>query len=342
MNDRSPPGDPDPLAAEAWSTLRRRIWQQRATAISLLGAAQVTALAFRDHFFLLDLAAHFTLWALAALAVGVLISLLLRHPALTLANTMVAAVLLLYGGEYLQRAKELDVEHDPTVSLVSFNVHAANPDKSDVMNFLNRMDADLVLLMEVNETWAAYLEEMQQNYPHRAMHVRPDAFGMVLLSKHPMTWSFLKAGSQGAPYIDAQIHHRAASFRFIGVHTPPPVSADNWARAHHQVRTILQTVRRDELVVMAGDFNTTPNGSLYRRIIRSGHFRSVGASSPFRPTWGPWLATLQIDHIFVSPEWWTTPRRVGPAYGSDHRPIYCEVVLTPVLFAQSSNPIKIR
>ncbi|MDX1564224.1 MAG: endonuclease/exonuclease/phosphatase family protein, partial [Phycisphaeraceae bacterium] len=288
------------------------------------------------------LAAHFTLWVLAALAAGVLISLWLRSSSLTIANAMVAAVLLLYGSEYLQRAKELDVEHDPTVSLVSFNVHAANSSKPEVMNFLNQLDADLVLLMEVNETWAAFLEEMRPRYPYRALHVRSDAFGMALLSKRPMTWSFLKAGPDGVPYLDARIDHRVASFRFIGVHALPPVSRDNWLRAHRQIDTILRTVRGDELVVMAGDFNTTPNGSLYRRIVRSGHFRSVGASSPFRPTWGPLLATLQIDHVFVSPEWWTTPRRVGPAYGSDHRPVYCEVVLTPVLFARSSKPLKIR
>jgi endonuclease/exonuclease/phosphatase (EEP) superfamily protein YafD len=54
-----------------------------------------------------------------------------------------------------------------------------------------------------------------------------------------------------------------------------------------------------------------------------------GAGLGWRPTWqaGFWPLALRIDHILVSPELCVSNATVGPAFGSDHRPVVAQLHL---------------
>ena len=70
--------------------------------------------------------------------------------------------------------------------LVSINVHTENERSDLVLEFLRGTDADVVLLMEVNERWMTALSSLCTNYPQQLSDVREDNFGIALLSKIPL------------------------------------------------------------------------------------------------------------------------------------------------------------
>ena len=75
----------------------------------------------------------------------------------------------------------------PRLRLVAQNVHTANKRSDLVLEFLRRADADVLLLMEVNERWLNVLESLRTNYPHVTAEPREDNFGIALFSRLPLT-----------------------------------------------------------------------------------------------------------------------------------------------------------
>lgn len=82
-----------------------------------------------------------------------------------------------------------------------------------------------------------------------------------------------------------------------------------------------------EPAIVAGDFNTPPAGAIYQRL--TGRFRDSFVESG----WG-WGFTypdrspcLRIDYIFHTSEWQAVDFQVGDRRGSDHLPVFAELVL---------------
>jgi endonuclease/exonuclease/phosphatase (EEP) superfamily protein YafD len=86
-------------------------------------------------------------------------------------------------------------------------------------------------------------------------------------------------------------------------------------------------------VILAGDFNMTTDGSIYRGAW--GRYRNAfstsgsGFGNTIRAGTHGWQFGARIDHILTGSHWW--PRRcwVGPDIGSDHLPLIADLVWSP-------------
>ncbi len=124
----------------------------------------------------------------------------------------------------------------------------------------------------------------------------------------------------------------------VAVHAPRPVDLMGLARgpsswlAAGQVRlrdTVIdvaaQSARVEELAVLIGDFNAAPWSPVALTIATGGLYR-VDCGAPWRSTWLSDLPVLglPIDHAYVR-EGMAADCEVGPAMGSDHRPLLVDV-----------------
>jgi endonuclease/exonuclease/phosphatase family metal-dependent hydrolase len=80
-------------------------------------------------------------------------------------------------------------------------------------------------------------------------------------------------------------------------------------------------------LVLGGDFNSPPRSSLARSLEKryTDVFAQIGFGFGYTyPTQWPWL---RLDRFYVTSGW--TPRRcfVAPDFGSDHRPLFVELIL---------------
>ncbi len=104
------------------------------------------------------------------------------------------------------------------------------------------------------------------------------------------------------------------------------------------VRDVLEARRDGSPLILAGDFNTPADSSLYQR--NWGDFQNAfgvagfgfGYTSPCGPHthWFDDIPWVRIDHVLCSPEWQIVRCDVGQNNGSDHRLIAATLRLHPV------------
>ena len=97
---------------------------------------------------------------------------------------------------------------------MSLNVHAGNPDKAQVLDYLRATDADVFFLMEVDAEWAAALAELTATHPHQLLRPQEDNFGLAFFSRVPLqSLEVIHTSELGSPSIRARLTHAAPRAR---------------------------------------------------------------------------------------------------------------------------------
>ena len=94
---------------------------------------------------------------------------------------------------------------------------------------------------------------------------------------------------------------------------------------------LAQFVRRiDSPLVLAGDLNTSPWSNAFRKLRAATGLSPAAKLLPSWPAWPLALPQVALDHIFVSPDLAVAAAGTGTAVGSDHLPVWAQLVRRPV------------
>jgi endonuclease/exonuclease/phosphatase (EEP) superfamily protein YafD len=212
----------------------------------------------------------------------------------------------------------------PAVAFATVNVQFSNIRPEAFRAWLEGQPADVLVIQEVTEAWAAELESFSA-YPHRHVVSREDPYGLAVLSRLPLdsvTWVDL-AGDD-LPSLAGIVDAGGQRVRFLGLHTHWPVTPSLAAARDEALRAAAALASADDLpVVLLGDLNLTPDSPAFDRLLEQGGLRDTLRGRGWRPTWlaGFWPLALRIDHVLVSSDLCVERAEVGPAIGSDHRPV---------------------
>jgi endonuclease/exonuclease/phosphatase (EEP) superfamily protein YafD len=304
-------------------------------AMAITGSAAV-ALAFLDdwHWYadlIVQLRPQYCVWLVLA-ALG---ALFLRHRwAFAIAATGLLVNVVALAPYALPSRERIGSATVPALTFVSLNLLQGNQDVARVTGYLRRAQADVVVFQEVSPRWEAALEELQDLYPYRFAQSRKDQFGLALFSKEkPAEVSFRSVGNRaGDLAVFAAWDGEGGRFALAGVHPDKP--DEHWKTLNR--RTYLSNIaqwsheklRNDVPVIAIGDFNATPWSSSMRAFSRDAKLRNTSHGASFSATWNVWQPhRLLIDHAFLSSHWILLNRQVGPAVGSDHRPLLIRAAL---------------
>ncbi|MCA9604587.1 MAG: endonuclease/exonuclease/phosphatase family protein [Myxococcales bacterium] len=224
------------------------------------------------------------------------------------------------------------VEDAAPVRVVQANLLYVNQTPEVLLEELLAARADVLVLEEVSPQWIALLTSprVTDAFPYRDLVARDDAFGIAILSQHPITRSEL-VDLVGVPMLDATVRVAGTDLRVLGVHTLPPVDAeyaDVWRR---QLAALVRHVRTAEgPLVVAGDFNAT----LFHQGVHD--LQAAGLADVHDAT-GRGLAStwpngvfpappIALDHVFISRDLAPVSVREGVGAGSDHRPLIVDLV----------------
>ena len=216
-----------------------------------------------------------------------------------------------------------------SLRLIAYNVLGRNQRHEEVLDFLRRQHADVVLLMEVQPHWANRIETLRNLYPHQHIVSRRDNFGIALLSK--VAWRDVHTaefGSSEVPTVIATFDLDRETWLFVGTHPVPPGSAGAAAARNEQLALIADFIKKQRSpTILAGDLNLTSFSPYFGDILRTCGLRDSRQGFGVRASWAPRLPLLDLplDHCLVSREWHVVDRSVGPHLGSDHRPILVEL-----------------
>jgi len=224
------------------------------------------------------------------------------------------------------------------LELVSLNVLADNTDTGRTIAYLRGRGADVVVLLEVNEAWAAALVDLAELYPHRVVEPRRDKFGVAVLSRWPLGERRVITPADGPPAIVAVVEPEGSACLLVAAHPPAPISAGWSAWRDAQLDAFGSLVAAaGRPAILAGDLNTTPWSAGFRRLVTAGGLRDSARGRGLQPTWNARRVAprIPIDHVLVSDDIRVVDRRVGPDVGSDHLPVEARLVLPP---AEQAGP----
>ena len=284
---------------------------------------------FGKLWWLLELAAHFRLhWALG-LGIFTLIWLACRRWRTAVicggfAALNAALVLALFWP--VEKSSFHSGSH---LRLVSLNVLTSNTRADLVLDFLQSADADVILLMEVNDRWLTDLSALKTNYPYQLNEAREDNFGIALLSRLPLANSrVLQLGEAEIPSLTAEVELDGQKIFLLGTHPLPPGSAENSRQRNEQLRKIAESVRGQSLpAIVIGDLNCTPWSPYFSELLAAGGLKNTSQGLGIFNSWPATLALagIPIDHCLVTPTIRVTTKDTGPPVGSDHLPVCIEL-----------------
>ncbi|RYD60186.1 MAG: endonuclease/exonuclease/phosphatase family protein [Verrucomicrobiaceae bacterium] len=225
------------------------------------------------------------------------------------------------------------VAHAHQLRVASLNLLQGNKEHEAVEHFIRESGADVVVFQEVSPAWGTVLQRLTDLYPQHLILARKDSKGTALLSKLPLrgtTFEYLPLQDQiGA--VTAEVQTEAGPVKVVfGIHSHKPTRA--WGAISQQRYFQWLAKRSSEVrfaglpVVVLGDFNSTPWAVAFRQFVRESQLVDTSRGIMLGATWNVLLPhRLLIDHAFISPELHLVRRQVGPAVGSDHRPLILDL-----------------
>jgi endonuclease/exonuclease/phosphatase (EEP) superfamily protein YafD len=215
--------------------------------------------------------------------------------------------------------------------VASLNVNTANERFELVREFLRDTDADVILLMEVNERWMGELDGLKASHTNWIAEPRDDNFGIALFSRFPLdSAESVELGEAGVPSLLATASIGSTRVRLLATHPLPPGSEQYaWLR-NQQLGALARQVRLETLpVVLLGDLNTAPWSPSFKRFLANAGLKNSSQGRGLFATWpaGFWPLRIPLDHCLVSHAIQIAGKRVGPDVGSDHLPVVIEIAV---------------
>jgi len=217
------------------------------------------------------------------------------------------------------------VATEQPVRAMLMNLNAANGNTKEVLSAIQRADPDLLVLEEVTLKWAEELNLLNTTYPYRVEKPQSDCFGIMLLSKYPLSRSrVVSPGSAGVPSIVADVHLPQGDVSLIGTHPLPPFNGEYSNHRNNQLAALPELVlEQKNPVLLIGDLNASPWSVHFVRLLKDSGLKNSMDHFGFQPSWpvNNRFMRIPIDQILHSPEIVVHRRSVGSDVGSDHLPV---------------------
>ncbi|MPZ53935.1 MAG: hypothetical protein GEU79_14580 [Acidimicrobiia bacterium] len=292
-------------------------------AVVSVALAAVSLLAFfGDQWWILDLVASFRPQLALAVGVGAGLLLMARWWRTGVAVAVVAAINLavvvpVFMGE--------PAEGPGSIRIMSYNLLASNEDFAEVVDFIERTDADVVVLHEASRPWEVALGSAGLDYQVTRSRTEDLIFGTVVLTRDPVEITSYGFSAEEPRAIEISLY----GISILAIHPLAPSTEERIAIRNGQFAwyTDWVTARSGDLIVV-GDFNATPWSHPFRQFVadtglaNSQNGFGLELSYPARS-----IAPMQvsIDHLLHSDGLGVVRRELGPPMGSDHLPLIVDL-----------------
>jgi endonuclease/exonuclease/phosphatase (EEP) superfamily protein YafD len=279
----------------------------------------------------LDLMTHFTLQVSGVLIILLVAGVVLRLRFLWLGLLVIGGMAnawLLYP-YFLYETPP--VTNDAALTVVNLNISTRDDHYSQITDYLLTTDADLVALIEVRQDMLDHLERtLSDEYPYIYAEPSRWTLGLAFLSKTPFTHTrTVPFESNGRQFLDVGIEWEDQSITFYSVHPYPPIMPQ-WAQSRNAEYTQFadRAANVDAPLVLVGDFNAVPWSYPVQQIQATTDLRPANLGYGVRPTW-TFARFIQapLDYLLVSDAIEVVGYEIGPAVGSDHRPVVARLRL---------------
>ncbi len=223
-----------------------------------------------------------------------------------------------------------------SLQIMEINVNTANTSYHAVEDHVLKKSPDILLLLEVNQTWLDNLPRIARAYPFHVSCPRSDNFGIALFAKNkPSSGKLLSLPRRdlGLPCVAWNFKFADKDVVVLGLHTLPPVRRRGFQIRNAMLAEVANLARQISAegaeTIILGDLNISPWSGFFKRLSTVSGTRDARSGFGVAPSW-PAIPTLfplliPIDHCLVSPGLAVTNFSIGGDVGSDHYPIEIEL-----------------
>lgn len=218
-------------------------------------------------------------------------------------------------------------------TVLSFNVLQTNRAYDRTAKLIRDVDPDILLLMETDRAWVDAMAPMLKRYPGQLHRPLSNTYGMIFATRMPMRdGSVQDIAEPDTPSMFATLRAGKQVFRMIALHPRPPTVGQDSEERDAEIVLAANYARSLAMpAITIGDFNDVAWSDTTRLFQELGGFldprigRGTYATFPADMTWLGW----PLDYLFVTKEFVVADMQVGPAIGSDHRPVIARLCLNP-------------
>lgn len=234
---------------------------------------------------------------------------------------------------------------EANLSLLVSNVLMENRESEAFLDLVRKYNPDIILAVETDKWWEKALRPLEEKYPYTLKNPLDTTYGMLVYSRLEMIdpkIRFILKDSIPSMHMQVILNSNDRVFmHFVHPDPPNPRYATETTERDAEVLIIGREVeRRDKPAIIAGDFNdvawsyTTAlfqkaSGLLDPRVGR-GMYNTFNARNP--------LMRWPLDHVFHSDHFKLVHIDRGPAWGSDHFPMFIELSMDPSAEADQTEP----
>ena len=219
-----------------------------------------------------------------------------------------------------------------SLSLLNANVLLTNKDYPRLLKLVAERRPDVLLLLEPGTLWAKAVAPLAKEYPYRLSEPAPNTYGMMLMSRLPMTGRINHLLQPGVPSAEVRITLRGGQEVILhALHPEPPWPGDDSGERDAELVATGRKVRNaGRASIVVGDLNDVAWSHTSRLFKKVSGMDDPRVGRGFYPTFNAYYPLLRwpLDHLFVSPHFELSAfDRLGDI-GSDHFPIAFRLCLT--------------
>jgi endonuclease/exonuclease/phosphatase (EEP) superfamily protein YafD len=226
----------------------------------------------------------------------------------------------------LERASEAAAT-PRTLRVASFNVNLDNAEHQRIAQWVKELNPDVLALLEVTPAMQPLLDALRPHYPYAVVQLRDDPFGLAVLSRYQLLDEGIKQVNGCTLSLTAHLMlpvlPEGHGVLLNVLHPTPPISPELRFDRDAAIRALAPTdlLSHGTNAIALGDFNATAWTPAVRDLAQQGWARAT----TLQPTW---MGVLPIDHILATHAHWQVLRTgVGPRLGSDHHPVWADLVM---------------
>ncbi|KAA3665325.1 MAG: hypothetical protein DWQ04_01170 [Chloroflexi bacterium] len=313
--------------------LKMFMWPLAMTILAMVGFATIVGF-IGGWGWLMELTTHLR-WQYLLVLVGLVIIFMVgKRPMPALLSLLfgainLAVVLPLYvGGDFSPASTAT------TYRALMLNVLWVNEDVDSVKTFIQKTNADFVVLTEVVPAWEAELASLRSIYPYgdEVAYFR-SSHGVMFFSRVPLVEGKIFRLQDGErPSVVAHLDFPDRPLTVIGMHPPAPVSPTRINLRNEQLAAMAEFASsQNNAVFLMGDLNITPWSPYFADFLEKSGLQNGRSGYGLQTTWPAQIPLMRIpiDHALVSPEIIIHDFKAGPNVGSDHLPIIIEFSIQP-------------
>lgn len=227
-----------------------------------------------------------------------------------------------------------DPQHDngDRFRLVAANVKMSNEKREAFRREIEQADPDILVLMEIDESWDEALRPLTRRYRHVVSKPQDNSYGILLASRLEIAETTVGCLlTDGVPSVITTVKTPSGlCFRLYAIHPEPPVPHRGSEGRDGETALVALRVREETTpVVVTGDLNDVAWSRTTRRFRRVSRLLDPRIGRMVFSTFDARLPLLRwpLDHLFHSAEFrLVAMRRLRPR-GSDHFPVAFDLAL---------------